>query len=74
MLGAVALSPVKFERIHPFKDGNGRSGRCLLNSQCQAIYGSKNDRLFDRTSYLAAMKSRSMTYTRSWCLLPYERV
>ncbi len=56
VLAAIAFSHVKFERVHPFKDGNGRTGRCLLNSQCHAIYGPKNERLFDRNSYLEAMR------------------
>lgn len=29
----IKLSHVKFEKIHPFEDGNGRVGRCILNWQ-----------------------------------------
>lgn len=32
-LGAIAEDHILFERIHPFSDGNGRTGRMILNQQ-----------------------------------------
>lgn len=33
ILEKTALTHIQFERIHPFKDGNGRVGRMILNQQ-----------------------------------------
>jgi len=37
---AVAFWHIRFERIHPFIDGNGRTGRFLLEAQLHALKGS----------------------------------
>ena len=39
-LEKIALTHIQFERIHPFKDGNGRVGRMILN---QRIYDRNKD-------------------------------
>ena len=35
----IAFYHAKFERIHPFKDGNGRVGRMIVESQMNALFG-----------------------------------
>ncbi len=54
-LTAFAFFHVRYERIHPFADGNGRSGRCLLLGQLDQIF-SKTPVFTDRSQYLDAMK------------------
>lgn len=39
LVAALALFHVRFERVHPFKDGNGRSGRIVLAVQFEKIFG-----------------------------------
>ena len=34
---------VRFERIHPFQDGNGRSGRAVLAVQFEKVFGDLPD-------------------------------
>lgn len=53
---AVALFHSRFERIHPFRDGNGRTGRVVLFSQVKQLTG-KEMRFPERDIYLAAIRA-----------------
>ena len=55
-LQSLAFTHVRFERIHPFRDGNGRVGRVLLDCQLNATLGPKVRPLLDRERYFAALK------------------
>ena len=55
-LQSLAFTHVRFERIHPFRDGNGRVGRVLLDGQLNATLGPKVRPLLDRERYLAALR------------------
>jgi fido (protein-threonine AMPylation protein) len=56
LLAALAFLHVRFERVHPFLDGNGRTGRAVLAAQCEALFGKKP--AFEKqTAYRAAMRA-----------------
>ena len=43
LLAAMSFLHVRFERIHPYQDGNGRSGRTLLAVQFEQVFGHLPD-------------------------------
>jgi fido (protein-threonine AMPylation protein) len=43
MLAAISFFHVRYERIHPFLDGNGRSGRSVLAVQFEKLFGHLPD-------------------------------
>jgi len=56
---AIAFWHIRFERIHPFIDGNGRVGRFLINSQLNASGTPQKRRsllLPDNSEYIDALK------------------
>ena len=55
-LTAAAFYHVRLERIHPFKDGNGRVGREILTAQLRANVKNDLPILGNREEYLHAMK------------------
>jgi hypothetical protein len=55
---ALALAHNRFERIHPFLDGNGRTGRLLLNLVLVRLgYAPAIIYKRDRSKYLKALRS-----------------
>lgn len=57
-LGAIVFFHVRFERIHPFQDGNGRSGRTILAAQFERLFGQLPD-FSDQRGYRGAILASS---------------
>lgn len=53
---AIAFYHAKFEAIHPFKDGNGRTGRRIAQSQVRALLNKEPHPIVDRDTYLEAIR------------------
>lgn len=55
LLRAVSFFHVRFERIHPFLDGNGRTGRSVLAVQIEKLFGTLPT-FGNQTGYRAAIR------------------
>ena len=53
-LAVLAFFHVRFERIHPFLDGNGRTGRVILNAQFESIFDRPLS-ISDQSGYRASL-------------------
>ena len=56
VLAALSFQHARFERIHPFRDGNGRSGRTVLAVQFQSLFGHLPD-FADQPAYREALRA-----------------
>lgn len=57
-LAALAFFHVRVERIHPFLDGNGRTGRTLLSAQFESVFGQRPS-FANQPDYRAALQTSS---------------
>jgi fido (protein-threonine AMPylation protein) len=58
MLAALAFLHVRFERVHPFLDGNGRVGRAILLVQMERAFGIA-PAFTDQTGYRSSLRTSS---------------
>jgi fido (protein-threonine AMPylation protein) len=56
MLAALAFLHVRFERVHPFLDGNGRVGRAILRVQMEKAFGI-GPGFTDQTGYRTSLRA-----------------
>lgn len=56
LLAAMSFLHVRFERIHPFQDGNGRSGRTVLAAQFERVFRQLPD-FPDQRGYREAIRA-----------------
>ena len=56
LLAAMSFLHVRFERIHPFQDGNGRGGRTVLAVQFERVFGHLPD-FSDQRGYREAIRA-----------------
>ena len=67
LLAAISFLHARYERIHPFLDGNGRSGRTLLAVQFETVFGHL-PKFSDQRGYREAIRA-----TASGDLGPFVR-
>jgi fido (protein-threonine AMPylation protein) len=67
MLATLSFLHARYERIHPFRDGNGRSGRTLLAIQFERLFGHLPE-ISDQPGYREALRA-----TNSGDLGPFMR-
>lgn len=56
ILAALSFFHVRFERIHPFQDGNGRTGRTVLAIQFERFFGRLPE-FSDQRGYREALRA-----------------
>lgn len=53
---AIAFYHARFERLHPFLDGNGRVGRLFMESQLNFWFGTKDRPMFNPKDYFNILR------------------
>ena len=56
MIAALAFFHVRYERAHPFLDGNGRTGRAILAVQFEKVFGTL-PKFTDQAGYREAIRA-----------------
>ena len=56
IIAALAFFHVRYERVHPFLDGNGRTGRAILAVQFEKVFGPL-PKFTDQSGYREAIRA-----------------
>jgi Fic family protein len=55
-LAQIALAHAQFETIHPFPDGNGRTGRALVHAMLHRLGAGSRNRLYESLAVLDCLE------------------